>query len=544
MRKYIVVCFLIIGALVSFPLGAHESSFDVDEVNELLKPLEEALNNRSNYEANFMQRIQNLRELCQDNSNFGEVASIRFKLAQEFSFYSLDSSQFYLDKTISMARSQNNHDLLVKSEILMADLYTKSGFYLEAHELLKKYNFDELSESLKYDYSFAAYSLVGELIAYSKNMKTSMRSKEFYRDYLIEHTAENTYEWYNLMRDKMVYLKRPEEERKYAQEMVACSNPGFRQYAEATYFLAMTWMGKDVMKELEWMIRSAISDIICATKDYEALNEISRLLFQMGYIEKAFKMTADYCLPDALLFNGRLRPLQIAQFFSDIEHAYQEERDVEHQYQTVYLFILVLIVVVLIMLISLVFSRQKVLESTRNQLQESNEVIKKRNDELIETNEKLKESDKIKEEYISLFLGILSENIDTQRKYRNHVLQNIRKGNYALLEDEIKNMPSIDGDINEFYKMFDQTFINMYPDFVEKFNSLLEDGEEVYPKNDDLLSPEQRIYALIKLGITDSSKIASLLHYSKITIYNYKSKIRSKVRGDRNKFEENLLELI
>jgi DNA-binding NarL/FixJ family response regulator len=86
--------------------------------------------------------------------------------------------------------------------------------------------------------------------------------------------------------------------------------------------------------------------------------------------------------------------------------------------------------------------------------------------------------------------------------------------------------------------MFDETFINLYPDFVEKFNALLSDGEEIKPKDDDILTPELRVFALIKLGIVESSKIASLLHYSANTVYNYRAKIKNKALGDREHFEE------
>ncbi len=171
------------------------------------------------------------------------------------------------------------------------------------------------------------------------------------------------------------------------------------------------------------------------------------------------------------------------------------------------------------------------LHEVRKELQKSYSEIDKRNRELVSINERLtelnaemKEADKVKQEYITLFLGILSENIDTTRRYKNHVLKTIRQGNAKALADEIEMLPPIDEDITEFYKMFDQTFVNLYPDFVEKFG-------------DDILTPELRIFTLIKLGINDSSRIASLLHYSANTIYNYRAKIKNKARGSRDDFE-------
>ena len=123
------------------------------------------------------------------------------------------------------------------------------------------------------------------------------------------------------------------------------------------------------------------------------------------------------------------------------------------------------------------------------------------------------------------------------KEKRTHVLKSIRQGNTKAIVEEIELMPSIDNDILEVYKMFDETFVNLYPDFVDKFNDLLVPGAAIIPKGEDILTPELRIFALIKLGITDSSRIATLLHYSANTIYNYRAKIKNKARGSRDEFE-------
>jgi DNA-binding CsgD family transcriptional regulator len=199
----------------------------------------------------------------------------------------------------------------------------------------------------------------------------------------------------------------------------------------------------------------------------------------------------------------------------------------------------------LLLLLLLIFKRQQILDSMRKKLQESymqidehNRDLTAINNRLLALNSQMQEADKVKQEYIALFLGILSENISKTRQYRHHVLKAIRQGNTKSLEQEIELLPSMDDDIQEFYKMFDETFVNLYPDFVDKFNELLVDGAAIVPKGDDILTPELRIFALIKLGISDSSKIASLLHYSANTIYNYRAKIKNKARGSRSEFEE------
>lgn len=200
---------------------------------------------------------------------------------------------------------------------------------------------------------------------------------------------------------------------------------------------------------------------------------------------------------------------------------------------------------VLVLLLLFIFKRQLLLDETRLKLSRSYVKIEDQNRDLINVNkeimalnESLREADKVKQEYIAQFLSILSENINTTRQYKNHVLRYIRRGAAADLVSEIESLPPIDEDIEEFYKMFDWTFVNLYPDFVDKFNGLLQDDAGIYPKADDILTPELRIFALIKMGITDSSKIALLLHYSANTIYNYRAKVRNKAKDSKEEFDK------
>jgi DNA-binding CsgD family transcriptional regulator len=327
--------------------------------------------------------------------------------------------------------------------------------------------------------------------------------------------------------------------------MMECTEVNTPDYARSSYFYANTFRGDvpDPRRE-EWLIRSAIADIMCATNDYASLNEISRILFERGDIDRAFRYVADHCMTDALAYNGKLRAWQISQFFPEIERAYQEKHLRQTRRMAMMMFIAVALLLLLLLMLLFIFKRQQILDSMREKLQESYMQIDERNrdltainNRLVALNSQMQEADKVKQEYIALFLGILSENISKTRQYRHHVLKSIRQGNTKALEQEIELLPSMDDDILEFYKMFDETFVNLYPDFVDKFNDLLVEGAAIVPKGDDILTPELRIFALIKLGITDSSKIASLLHYSANTIYNYRAKIKNKARGSRSEFE-------
>ena len=95
-----------------------------------------------------------------------------------------------------------------------------------------------------------------------------------------------------------------------------------------------------------------------------------------------------------------------------------------------------------------------------------------------------------------------------------------------------------DEELEELYANFDTAFLHLFPDFVKKFNALLQDNEQSILKKDELLNTELRIFALIRLGIEDSSQIAEFLRYSVNTIYNYRAKVKNKARGSREDFED------
>ena len=352
-----------------------------------------------------------------------------------------------------------------------------------------------------------------------------------YRNALLAMAGPGTFDWYMLKMEEAVQYGRLQEAKECAGKLVDVSEEGSHENAP-------------LEEKMLWLIRSAYTDVMCATKDYASLNFLASDLFSCGDIDRAFSYTADHCMPDAIFFGGKLRPWQIAMSFPDIGKAYQDKNTRWQRSMNAMVTAMAALITVMVVLV-FIYMRQRVLDKTRKALQTSYLAIEHRNQDLIEANRKLSdlnakilESDKIKQEYITLFLSILSENINTIRQYKNHVLKYIRRGNAADIVAEIEALPPIDEDITEFYKMFDTTFLNLYPDFVDKFNSLLAEGEAITTKGDDTLTPELRVFALIKLGIADSSKIASLLHYSANTIYNYRAKIKNKAKGDRAGFEE------
>lgn len=517
-----------------------------DHGSSLLTELDSVLEDKATYEAYFSDRIRVLRSVLADQNDREQIYNINKRIADAYKAHCFDSTLHYLQQNRNIAVAVSDPEKVAETDMKIVQAYTMAGYHAEAAEILNRYDPETLPESVWPEFVKASHNFYGEMSAYTSSDASGDNKRELrdhYRTELLKLVPENSHEWYFLMSEEAESYGDMEKAREYAGKMVESVAVNSHDYAKACYYFQDVLPDDDPQKE-DWIVRSAIADMMCAIKDYTSLNMLSELLYERGDIDRAFRYAADHCMPDALYFNGRLRAWQISQFFPQLEKAYNE-RNMKHMREmTVLVVVISFFLVILILLFLFIFKRQQILVAVQDKLQASYMQIDSRNRELTDINSKLtslnsqmQEADKVKQEYITLFLSILSENINTTRQYKNHVLKYIRQGNTKGLMDEIEALPPIDEDIMQFYKMFDETFINLYPDFVERFNELLAEGAAIVPKGDDILTPELRIFALIKLGITDSSKIASLLHYSANTIYNYRAKTKNKARVSRDEFE-------
>lgn len=494
-----------------------------DSTEALLRELDQTLANKQTYEGYFAQRVQVLRDIRSGRISPEQEYEINKSLAAEFQAYSLDSTILYLDRNREIARGLQDRRRLTETDLLRAREYAMAGYHSEAKDIFDTYESSGVPEGNERLYYDVGDYLYGEIAAYySSNNSQYWQRRSDFRNGLKTCLEDGSYQMLDLLRVQADGNQDKALAADYARRALEVTSPGTREYARAAYFVS-TYQ-EDANDRIQWLAKSAIADCICATKDYASLNELAGLLYARGDIDRAFHYAADHGMPDAIRFNGKLRPWQIAQFFPQIEKAYAAKSG-----HTTRMLILLISIAVLLLL---------ALAAMIWYLFRSNHELTDANRQLKELNAELQESNKIRQEYIGLFLQNLSENISTSRQYKNHVLKYLRRGNDNYIIEEIEALPPIEDDILQFNRMFDRTFINLYPDFVEKFNALLQDGETITPKGDDILTPELRVFALIKLGVTESSRIASLLHYSANTVYNYRAKIKNKARGNRELFEQ------
>ena len=260
---------------------------------------------------------------------------------------------------------------------------------------------------------------------------------------------------------------------------------------------------------------------------------LAQNLLEVDDIERAFRYVT-ISLNDALYYNAKLRPRQISSIIPEIEKAYQNKQ-LAHQ-ETLelqeahsrYLAMIISVLAVLLLAICcyMAYLLRRSLKSSRKiremneRIEGANAELQKLNDKLERVNSDLREANAVKEEYIALFLSMCSGYLDKLKK--------------SITRDQY------DAELKNFYKTFDTSFLSLYPSFVEDLNSLLKEDGRIVLKEGEMLNTELRIFALIKLGITQSSHIASLLRYSVNTIYNYRAQVKNAALSDRENFEENV----
>lgn len=262
----------------------------------------------------------------------------------------------------------------------------------------------------------------------------------------------------------------------------------------------------------QWLIRSALADVRCGITDNASSWMLAEMIYDDGNgdLNRAYRYI-QYSMTNAAIFNGRLRFMQINKVSKIIGEAHEQQQQQAAQRLHIMLAITMLVLVCAIILTIIVIRQNRRLHSLNKRMHHVNNT--------------LHEANNIKERYISLYLEAYADNLRRMAKMAPKVSGQTPA---QFLEAE---MPA-------FYQQFDTSFLSIYPDFVEEFNALLKPEERIVPEREGALNTELRIFALIRLGIDSSTRIATLLCYSANTIYNYRARVKNHALEDRDTFEE------
>lgn len=474
-------------------------------------------------------------------------------LCQEYYSYSNDSALVWIKRSLALARQLGRKDLEARSMLSLAGQYGISGYYDEATHYLQQVSKADLDPRLLSDYYQTATHVYGDMGAFAKDetIKQLYYSlSDAYRDslYTVAPPASANYLWRRSqqLNNARSFGQAMQASRRWEQAV----KYGTHDYAIMAFFRSLIYRNQgNVEEQKRWLALSALCDIRNAIMDQSSLWTLAGLLSKEGDTERAYRYM-DYSWSCVSFFGTHLRGWQVTPILNVINTNYRDSLQKANR-RLIWLIALVsLLSVVLLGIIVYVQHKRSQLARTRNALHDINQQLEGLNRQLSDANERmqranqqLSDANRMKDEYIGKFLSTCSEYIDKMDNYRIKVNRKLKAKQYAdLLKMTESNQLKAD-EQRELFHNFDRVFLRLFPNFVNDFNALLAPQHHIKVPQEGQLTTDLRIFALIRLGINESSRIAEFLDYSPNSIYNYRARIKNKALCSRDDFERRVREI-
>ena len=551
--------------LTSFIMASATFSFAQEkDYKSLLIQIDKIIEQSPEIVGQYERQIEETRQQYLQARKPEEKYELAFNLYERYKAFMNDSALYYLSEAMhwaersqeSGAGSQEWKARVGNCLALKAFQCSTVGYYNEAIAFLKSIDKQTLDSIGLRNYYQSQMHVYGELGYYS--IIPPMKEQYFklqttYRDSLFALLDHQDADYLMYRIQELKSRGQLEEARKVSDQWVNRVNPDSREYAIACYY---RWLSSEDQDELRyWLSQSALSDVSHAVMDQASLLSLAELLNADGDLDRSYRYIR-FTWDCNNRFNTRMRSWQITPILNVIEKNYQKAMDRNTRGLTMSIVIVSALALIVLVALFFVHRRNQQLASARNALSEANgqlsiinsqlsiqkEELATLNSQLSTVNCQLSESNRVKEEYIGRFMSLCSQYIDKLDNYRKMVNKKMKNKELDDLYQISKSTELKEKELEELYENFDTVFLHLFPNFIDDFNALLSPEVQVHPK-ENRLTTDIRIFALIRLGIEDSSKIAEFLHYSVNTIYNYRARLKNGALGNRETFEKRVKEL-
>lgn len=477
------------------------------------------------------------------------------QLIQEYDAYKADSALHYINQNLDSPLVAT--DSLARTRLLLkkADIYSHAGIFSDAISIMESIDADALPDPDKEQY-FANYcSLYQYMLEYNVDFDPGLqkeyeRRRNQYVDSLraVSDTLSFIYTVYAA--PELAHEGRADKAISRLRSSLEAYPEGCREYSILASILAYVYKISGQREAyLEYLTRSAISDLRGAVKENMSFRELATNMYNEGDVERA-NVYLKKSIADANFFSARMRNAQSLKMLPMVDSAYASRQ--KNLYRRLQCMVGVISLLALGLVGALYFIRRqngrlKLANSNvakyNEELSRMSEQLKVVNADLEDKNRVLNESNIIKEQYTGLFMGYCATAINALQRFHQSLRLMANQGiSKSVLMKKLESPGFIDSTIKEFYARFDEAILNIYPDFPEKVNRLLREDEQVRLKPGEILNTELRIQALIRIGISDNAKIAEFLHCSITTVYTYRSKLRRRAI-DPDTFESAILRI-
>ena len=510
----------------------------------LLQKLDSVIEASETIVAEKNKKIAMLKQMAAKENNTALLLERYRELSEEYYVFKFDSAKVYVEKGLALAKKVQNSRYIVTNTIMKAKLLSIGGLYSEAINTLNTIEQDSLGEqNMTFDYNIAYSTIYSYWADYCNDDTYSPIYRERSNAYLktaIANIDKNNAAYDYYMGEYHVYVDKDDDKAlKHYFRTLEKNGMTSRVYAMASFAIANNYSAHENMEKYEeYLIKASICDILCCTKENLAIQDLAMHLFKQDNenIERA-RVYINTAMEDAKSYNNRLRILEISQKLPIIVSTYHKRLTTQNSTLMYAVWGISLLVVTMIVLLYFFVRQNKLLSKRRHELHVSNNMLTETNERLNRANEQLLDTNRKREGLAKLYIDLCAKYIDKMAKFQVMVQRKIKANQINELMSYVSSSRLNYEDADTFMKRFDEAFLNLYPSFVTEFNALLKEDEQVITKNPHSLTTELRIFALIRLGVKESSEIAALLYYTPRTIYNYRSAFKNKAL-DRESFEE------
>ena len=506
------------------------------EIEQKLREVDATLENKADYDARKEERINRLRGDLRDAVDESGRWEATYHLYEEYASYKYDSAYNYALALGELAARSRIPDLMAEADLAKVICLINAGLYKEAFDTAGDISEDRLSSRARLSYYRSMVRLYYSARGYAQTepyWDQYSQAGEHYSHKILEAVPENSRIWHEYNANLLMESRQFEEGVEEFETLL--ESPGLDLHTRAIYASSMGWMLQLLGREDEALLaicESAICDIKSSTKETTALRMLAEYLSRRGEVERPTRYVRA-SFDDANFYNARLRKLEVGAVLPLVEKNHYDTLSRQHRLMG-FSIILTIIIAVAAVVAQAFFRRQN------RRLHEARAGIEERNRQLEDADARLAEANAIKVEYIGNSFYINSEFIDKMSQLYKLVDRMLVTRQYDELRRSLKES-TLDKERDSMYESFDNTFLKIFPTFVNDYNALFPETEQVFPANG--LNPEMRIFALIRLGIQEPERIARFLDYSVHTINTYKTRVKNKSWVENEKFEAEIMQI-
>lgn len=529
--------------------------FAGSKTQQLRQKLDNLLEQRNALIDNKNKDINRLKKNLTTSENTLKRLQTYEQLFEEYYVFQFDSAMTYLNKGIKLAKETQNTYYYNSNTISKAELLSIGGLYNEAIHEIEQVDTTVLDKTQHFEYYFSLFRIHTYWADFCNDKTYTPTHRLKAQEYLKKampfcDETDKTYEYY-LGEYAVFVLNNPQAARAHYIKAIKQLPQNSRFYAMSCFALSGSYGNEgNTEKQEEFLLLSSIADIENCTMENFALQNLAMYIFEHNKDEldlaQQYIQTA---LEDAHFYNNRLRIIEISSKLPVIVSSYQQTLNQRNKVQMTAIIVISLL---LLFLLSAVFYivkqtkrlslQQQELQKNNNQLSELNRQQKELNTQLHGLNALLVDTNRKRERLAKLYIDLCAKYIARLKKQQTLVKRKIKANQTTELLSQLSSERLSEEDAATFLSRFDKAFLDLYPDFTEDLNSLLLPEGQIQNKSTDELTTEQRIMALIRLGVKESAEIADLLFYSPQTIYNYRSVLKGKAIN-KETFEEEVMKL-